>query len=107
MSTGKAKSVGTTGKAKSATARNPYPLPAVSSVSGAGGSGPTARAPWRFVVVGDTHVTEAGAPIASEMVPFIAAERPRLVLVPGMGHNLPSGLFDTLTEAITSTAARV
>jgi pimeloyl-ACP methyl ester carboxylesterase len=31
----------------------------------------------------------------------------RLVLVPGMGHNLPSGLFDTLTEAITSTAARV
>jgi pimeloyl-ACP methyl ester carboxylesterase len=31
----------------------------------------------------------------------------RLVLVPGMGHNLPSGLFDTLTEAITSTADRV
>ncbi len=31
----------------------------------------------------------------------------RLVLVPGMGHNLPSGLFDTFTEAIASTADRV
>jgi pimeloyl-ACP methyl ester carboxylesterase len=30
----------------------------------------------------------------------------RLVLVPGMGHNLPEGLFDTFVEAITSTAAR-
>ena len=30
----------------------------------------------------------------------------RLVLVPGMGHNLPSGLFDLLTEAISSTADR-
>ena len=30
----------------------------------------------------------------------------RLVLVPGMGHNLPEGLFDTFTEAITSTADR-
>ena len=31
----------------------------------------------------------------------------RLVLVPGMGHNLPEGLFDTFTDAITSTADRV
>jgi pimeloyl-ACP methyl ester carboxylesterase len=31
----------------------------------------------------------------------------RLVLVPGMGHNLPAGLFDTLTDAIVSNAARV
>jgi len=30
----------------------------------------------------------------------------RLVLVPGMGHNLPAGLFDTFVEAITSTADR-
>ena len=30
----------------------------------------------------------------------------RLVLVPGMGHNLPSGLFDIFVEAITSTADR-
>lgn len=31
----------------------------------------------------------------------------RLVLVPGMGHNLPAGLFDTFVEAITSAADRV
>ena len=31
----------------------------------------------------------------------------RLVLVPGMGHDLPRGLFDTFVEAITSTADRV
>jgi pimeloyl-ACP methyl ester carboxylesterase len=31
----------------------------------------------------------------------------RLVLVDGMGHNLPQGLFDTFVDAITSTAARV
>ena len=30
----------------------------------------------------------------------------RLVLVPGMGHDLPRGLFDTFTEAIKSTADR-
>ncbi len=29
-----------------------------------------------------------------------------LVLVPGMGHNLPEGLFDTLVEAISRSAAR-
>ena len=31
----------------------------------------------------------------------------RLVLVPGFGHNLPSGMFDTFTEAILTNAARV
>jgi pimeloyl-ACP methyl ester carboxylesterase len=30
----------------------------------------------------------------------------RLVLVPGMGHNLPPGLFGTLVDAITSAADR-
>jgi pimeloyl-ACP methyl ester carboxylesterase len=30
----------------------------------------------------------------------------RLVLVPGMGHDLPEGLFDTFAEAITTTADR-
>lgn len=30
----------------------------------------------------------------------------RLVLVPGMGHNLPSGIFDILVDAITSAADR-
>lgn len=30
-----------------------------------------------------------------------------LKLVPGMGHDLPAGLFDTLVEAITSSADRV
>jgi pimeloyl-ACP methyl ester carboxylesterase len=31
----------------------------------------------------------------------------RLMLVPGMGHDLPAGLFDTFVEAITSAADRV
>ncbi len=31
----------------------------------------------------------------------------RLMLVPGMGHNLPEGLFDTFVEAISSAADRV
>ena len=31
----------------------------------------------------------------------------RLVLVPGMGHNLPRGLFDTFVDAISSAADRV
>lgn len=46
---------------------------------------PTAGAEgaWRFVVVGDTHVTESGAPIAAEMVPAILADAPKLVLVVG------------------------
>jgi hypothetical protein len=58
--------------------------PGMDASSADGGpDGLAARAPWRFVVVGDTHVTETGAPIASEMVPFILAQRPRLVLVPG------------------------
>ena len=30
----------------------------------------------------------------------------RLMLVPGMGHNLPAGLFDTFVDAITSAADR-
>ncbi|CAA9396497.1 MAG: Hydrolase, alpha/beta fold family [uncultured Nocardioidaceae bacterium] len=30
----------------------------------------------------------------------------RLVLVPGMGHNLPSGIFDILVDAITEVADR-
>ena len=31
----------------------------------------------------------------------------RLILVPGMGHDLPVGLFDTFVEAVTSAADRV
>jgi pimeloyl-ACP methyl ester carboxylesterase len=31
----------------------------------------------------------------------------RLVLVPGMGHDLPVGLFDTFVEAISDSAGRV
>jgi predicted phosphodiesterase len=53
------------------------------SVDGGADAPGAARTPWRFVMVGDTHVTESGAPIASEMMPFIVSENPRLVLVAG------------------------
>ena len=71
--------------ADTGTAQGEGSSPDVDASSADGGQGglPAAGAPWRFVVVGDTHVTETGAPIASEMVPFLVAERPRLVLFPG------------------------
>ncbi len=49
----------------------------------------------------DKMVHVSGGRATAEAVPGA-----RLVLVPGMGHNLPEGIFDILVDAITSNADR-